>query len=78
MMEYPVTTEVSDSTATEEVAPVEETTPAEEAPAVVEEAEQEGFHKVLKTNARQNTEKTSMYHLHNGKCIGKMHFVPFQ
>ena len=45
----PVTTEVSDSTATEEVAPVEETTPAEEAPAVVEEAEQEGFHKVLKT-----------------------------
>ena len=45
----PVTTEVSDSTATEEVAPVEETAPAEEAPAVVEEAEQEGFHKVLKT-----------------------------
>ena len=44
----PVATEVSDSTATDSTA-VEEAPVAEEAPAVVEEAAQEGFHKILKT-----------------------------
>ena len=44
----PVATEVSDSTATDSTAVAEEAV-AEEAPAVVEEAEQEGFHKALKT-----------------------------
>ena len=46
----PVATEVSDSTATDSTAVAEEiAAPVEEAPAVVEEAEQEGFHKILKT-----------------------------
>ena len=45
----PVATEVSDSTATDSTAVAEEVAPVEEAPAVVEEAEQEGFHKNLKT-----------------------------
>ena len=44
----PVATEVSDSIATDSTAVAEEVA-AEEAPAVVEEAESEGFHKILKT-----------------------------
>ena len=45
----PVATEVSDSTATDSTAVADEAPVAEEAPAVVEEAAQEGFHKILKT-----------------------------